>query len=213
MSSPGQPAPTPDDLVRMRALAADWYTGSASALYGFASTGTLECTPQRDQRDYVREVNRALVAVTTRPGNFANPAGAEADLRALRKFFYVHAQELDSDPQTQEPPTPPQGPPPAGTAYAPGAGQWGVFDVDEGLMRVEETFAGAREWAVGYVEATTWRRHHAAGTRLYEYVFVMGGEITGNLFVVALDDAARYGFDPHPAPRYPSGEHRYEEAG
>lgn len=79
-----------DCADRFRALAADWHGGQASALYAFASTGTVVPGLTREVEQCIRDRDRTA--------HDTYPTDAQRDLDALAAFrAFAMAHEVDAD--------------------------------------------------------------------------------------------------------------------
>lgn len=198
---PYRPA-SPHPLQCLRTLAGRWHSGSRSPLYAFASTGRLHHTPTLDRDTYLGEIAHARADLEGLPAAYRDPVLARAQLDLLHEFFSTHAINAPA----------PHLDPDRTTLYRPGTGQWGVFDVDEGLLRIAPTWSQARDWAIDHTGISVdWERHHTKGTKAYEYVFLCDGEAVANLHIVALDHAPMHGFPTAEAPAYPYADDPHEE--
>jgi hypothetical protein len=89
---------------------------------------------------------------------------------------------------------------------------WLVYDVDDGVLRVEPSRQAAVDWASSFADAAKIMERHEYSTGHYEYVFAdSDGDICGNFIIVRADVAHVAHIDAVQPPVYPFPDDPFEE--
>lgn len=84
---------------------------------------------------------------------------------------------------------------------------WFVADMDDGLLRAEDTRAKAVDWAKQFSDTALVRSRHCYGNHSYEYLLGTADPDEGsNFFIGRADCVAEHGWDPDQPPLYPYAE-------
>jgi len=89
-------------------------------------------------------------------------------------------------------------------------GQWFVFGMDDGLLRIEPTRRVAVRWLCLLFGGTV-RRRYSYGPGSFEYFVGIDSEDQDSAFIMRGDRAAgNTGWDPHQEPLYPYADDPFE---